>query len=418
MNRATGGREGDRIKQTRAGWAAPAAAVTTFWRSGPLPVPVAGLAAGLWAALTGLVITVVLSLVVWIFAAGESASNTAMRIGTDMWLVAHGTPFVVGSGVLSLLPWAWIVFPTATLWVAGRWIAHRAAIAYPKSAVVAAASAAVGYAVVALLAAIFGTVSGAAAMPGRALLHGGLLAFLVSLAAMAWRAKLGVAVLERAWRLIRPAAGALAVLTIGACVVLAGALVASHNSVSASLSELRPGLFGTAALLMGWLGYLPAALMWCLSYVTGPGVTVADTVVTPLAPLDSGIDLMGLQMLPVTAQPWLLVGLVIPIAAGVVLSRLAGTASSTREWLLTRAASLAVTLIVVDLWWAISVGRLGAGRLGLAGPAPAVIAVLMAGVVLGILLDVGGNWAWRRLRHRHVIDLTHDQADDVADLPA
>ena len=33
-----------------------------MWRSGPLPVPVAGVAAGLWASLTGLVITVVLTL--------------------------------------------------------------------------------------------------------------------------------------------------------------------------------------------------------------------------------------------------------------------------------------------------------------------------------------------------------------------
>lgn len=383
-------------------------------------MPVAGLAAGLWAALTGLVITVVLSLVVWIFAAGESASNTAMRIGTDIWLVAHGTPFVVGSGVVSLLPWAWIVFPTATLWAAGRWVAHRAAVAYPKSAVVAAASMAAGYAIVALLAAIFGTVSGASAMPSRALLHGGLVAFVVSLASMAWRARLGIAVIERSWRLVRPAAGALAVLTIGACMVLAGALIASHGSVSSSLSELRPGLFGGAALLITWLGYLPAALMWSLSYVVGTGVTIAGAAVTPLAPIDAQVDLLGLQMLPVTAQPWLLVGPVIPVAAGVVLSRLAGPASSTRDWLLTRGASVAVTLMAIDLWWAISVGRLGAGRLDLIGPAPTVIAVLIGGVVFGILLEVVGSWILRSWRGRHVIDLTErtDEADDVADLPA
>ncbi|MCB0922692.1 MAG: hypothetical protein KDC08_12880, partial [Actinobacteria bacterium] len=99
VNRSAGGREADRIKATRAGWASPTSAVTSFWRSGPLPAPVAGVAAGLWAALTGLVITVVLTLLVWIFAAGESASDTAMRVGSDIWLVAHGTPFAVGAGV-------------------------------------------------------------------------------------------------------------------------------------------------------------------------------------------------------------------------------------------------------------------------------------------------------------------------------
>lgn len=161
-----------------------------MWRSGPLPVPVAGVAAGLWASLTGLVITVVLTLVVWIFAAGESASDTALRVGADVWLAGHGTPFRVGTGVWTLMPWAWVVFPGVTLWAAGRWLAHRAAVAYVKSAAVAAAALATTYAVVALLAALYGTMSSAAAIPMRAFLHAGLIAFLVSFTAILWRAGL------------------------------------------------------------------------------------------------------------------------------------------------------------------------------------------------------------------------------------
>lgn len=419
-NRAATGREADRIKATRAGWASPAAAVTTFWRSGPLPAPLAGVAAGLWAALTGLTITVVLTLLVWIFAAGESASGTAMRVGADIWLVAHGTPFVIGTGVWSLLPWAWVAFPAVTLWAAGRWVAHRAAVAYPKSALVAAACLAGAYAMVALVAALLGTLSGVSAMPTRATLHAAIIAFVVSGLAMAWRARLGAGVFERAWLLVRPAIGALATLTAGGCLVLAASVIAGHSAIASSLDTINPGLAGGAALFVGWMGYLPAALMWGLSFAVGTGLTVAGATVSPLAPLDAPVDLIGVQLLPTTSQPWWLVGVVIPVAAGVVLSRLAGEAHSVREWLLPRAAALAVVLIAIDLWWAISVGRIGSGRLDLLGPSPLVIAALVGGVALGVLLEFGASWAWHWWRHRHVIDLTDDtaQADDSEDIPA
>lgn len=418
VNRSTGGREADRIKATRAGWASPSNAVTTFWRSGPLPAPVAGVAAGLWAALTGLVITIVLTLVVWIFAAGESAADTAMRVGADIWLVAHGTPFAVGSGIWSLLPWGWLVFPGITVWAAGRWVAHRAAIAHPRTLLVAAASLAGTYAVVGLLAALYGTMAGASAMPVRAVLHTGGVAFVVSAAAMLWRAKLGQDALAKAWRLARPAVGALAVLTAGAGLLLTAVLIAGRSAVGASMQVIEPGLMGGAALFIGWLGYLPATLMWVLSYATGAGVEVAGVTVTPTAALTDPIELFGLNLLPTTAQVWWLAGLIVPVVAGVVLSRLAGPARSVRDWLLPRAAAVALVLIVVDLWWAVSVGRLGEGRLAAVGPPPLVIAILCGGVVVGVILQCLAVWALRWWRGRHVIDLTDDGDVDTEDLDA
>jgi hypothetical protein len=71
-----------------------------------------------------------------------------------------------------------------------------------------------------------------------------------------------------------------------------------------------------------------------------------------------------------------------------------------------------VVLIAVDLWWAISVGRFGAGRLELMGPPPVVIAVLAAGVVLGVLLELTGTWGWQHWHNRKVIDLTDLQGVD------
>ncbi len=370
------------------------------------------MAAGLWASLTGLALTIVSTLIVWIFAAGESASDTAMRVGADIWLVAHGTPFTAGDGMWTLLPWAWIVFPAAILWAAGRWVAHRAAVAHPKSVAVAALSLAGGYAAVALLAALFGTLSGVWALPARAALHAGVLAFVVSSAAMVMRARLGTEVLRRAWRLARPAVGALAALTVGACIVLAVAIVLGHGEVSLSLAQIQPGIVGAIALLIGWLGYVPATLMWGLSYAVGTGIDVAGTTVTPTAGLPQSIDMLGLQLLPTTSQPWWLVGLLIPVAAGIVLSRLAGDANTWRAMVLGRAAAVGLFVIAIDLWWAISVGTLGVGRLGSMGPSPLVIAVLTLGLIMGILIERLAMWAWHRRHPVEVIDLT-DEPEDV-----
>jgi hypothetical protein len=388
-----------------------------MWRSGPLPAPLAGIAAGLWAALTGLVITVVLTLVVWIFAAGESASDTAMRVGADVWLAAHGTPFRAGTGVWTLMPWAWVVFPGLTVWAAGRWLAHRAAVAYVKSAAVAAASLAGTYAAVALLAALFGTMSGAAAMPVRAFLHAGVIAFGVAFVAVLWRAQLGRDVLRRVWSMSRPAAGALAVLVLGACLVLIASIVGGHATIASTLEQMRPGFVGGVALFVGWLGYLPAALMWALSYVVGAGVTVAGVTVTPSSPMPAAADVLGLNLLPVTAMPVLLVGLLIPVAAGVVLNRVAGAAQSRRRWAQERAVALAVLLIVLDLWWFLSTGRLGAGRLELLGPPPLVIPLLLGAVLIGLAGDVLTRHAWAWWRQRRTVDLTEPAPVDE-DVPA
>jgi hypothetical protein len=133
---------------------------------------------------------------------------------------------------------------------------------------------------------------------------------------------------------------------------------------------------------------------------------VSGTTVSPTFALESPVEMLGLHLLPTTVQPWWLVGALTPIAAGVVLSRIAGPAASRRDWLLARAAAVAVLLIAVDLWWAISVGRIGGGRLDLLGPPPTVIAVLAGGVVLGILLEVAGSRAHRWWSARHVVDVT------------
>lgn len=414
--RTATGREADRIKNTRAGWASPATAVATYWRSGPLPVPVAGFAAGLWAALTGVTIAVVATLVVWIFAAGESASNTAMRVGADIWLAAHGAPFRVGDGVWTLLPWAWVLLPSLGIWAAGRWVAHRAAVAYPKSVIVASVCLSAGYALVALLAALFGTLSGAGAMPVRAAFHAGAVALLVSAAAMMHRAGLGASAVARARHMLRPAAGALAVLVGGSALLLTTALVSSHSSGAELFGEIRPGLVGVLALFALWLGYLPSALMWALAYGVGAGIQVGGATVGPASALDEAVPMLGLHMVPTTAHYWWFVGCLVPVAAGAVLSALA-PAGSRREWLTSRAICLASVLIVVDLWWTISVGRIGTGRLDLLGPSPLAIPAIFALLVVGVLLQALWVWGSGRWRSRHVIDLT-ETPEDVADTTA
>jgi hypothetical protein len=379
-------------------------------------VPVAGFAGGLWASLTGVTIAVVGTLLVWIFAAGESASDTALRVGPDVWLAAHGVPFRVGEGVWTLMPWMWVVLPSLVIWAAGRWVAHRAAVAYPNSVLVAAVSLAAAYGLVALLAALFGTLSGAGAMPVRAAVYGACLAGVVSGASMMHRAGLGRAGVRRAMTMLRPAAGALAVLLGGSALLLLGALLASHSLATEQLADIRPGPVGVLALFLAWLGYLPAALLWALSYAMGAGIQVGGQNVGPLSQLDESIRMLGLHMVPATTQPWWLLGWLVPLAAGAVLSLLAPDGGRA-ERLKARALAVAVVLIVTDVWWMISTGRIGAGWLEFLGPSPVLLPMLTAALLAGILLHVAGTWGWARWQNRDVVDLT-EPAGDTSDTTA
>ena len=195
--------------------------------------------------------------------------------------------------------------------------------------------------------------------------------------------------------------------------------MAGYPAINAALQVVRPGAVGGLALFVAWLGYLPAALLWCLSFVMGTGVQVGGVAVTPLAPLEAPIDVLGLNLLPVTANPVWLLGALIPIAAGVVLNRVAGGATARRAWLQVRGVALAVLLIVVDLWWFIATGRLGEGRLDLLGPPPLLIPVLLVAVVLGIAGDEVVTWAWRRWGRGRTVDLTDAQPSTLdEDVPA
>lgn len=404
------------MTRPRSGWAAPSVTVPQGWRTGPLSLPVTAVLAGVWAAVVGLVLTVIPTLIIWIFAAGQSSSGTAIRVGVDVWLVANGVPLVAANTGWTLLPTAWVVLPACCLWAAGRWVAHRAAVADLRSVAIASSLTAAGYAAVALLAGLFATLTAAAPHLGWAVLRTGVLAFAVAGLAQVYTARLARPWWARTWDRLQFGLGAFGVLAAGSLVLLILVGLASSGHVVGQMSYLDPGLVGAVALFMIWLGYLPAIVLWVLSYGLGAGIRLGSETITPWAGGTAPMpNLPGLSLLPTTDHVWFLAVWVIPLAAGVILARgVARSAPGDRQTMIRRGVvALAVVGVAAGFWWWIATGDLGSGRMSYIGPTIWVVPVLVGGVGLGALLWVATVVGRRHWRRRATIDLS-DRAEPAA----
>ncbi|MCL9796667.1 DUF6350 family protein, partial [Frankia sp. AgKG'84/4] len=84
--------------------------------------------AAIAASAAGLLFIEVIVLIVWGADTGSSTGpGAAMRVGADLWLVAHGTTLGLSNGVISLRPLGLALFPL----VAAMSAAHRRATAVP-----------------------------------------------------------------------------------------------------------------------------------------------------------------------------------------------------------------------------------------------------------------------------------------------
>lgn len=162
--------------------------------------------------------------------------------------------------------------------------------------------------------------------------------------------------------------------------------------------SLHPGIIGSIALVLGILAYLPTMLVWTLSWLIGPGITLGDSTIFSPGQVIGG-ELPPIPMLawlPDTPVGWW------PIALPILAAFAAGLILSSRHEVALPDTLLALALVAAGLLlgglaiiWATS-GNLGAGRLVNVGPTRPV---LYAGVLSwGIPFAVGVV-----SRHRQVL---------------
>jgi len=144
---------------------------------------------------------------------------------------------------------------------------------------------------------------------------------------------------------------------------------------------------GATLLTIGHLAYLPTLIAWAVAWVAGPGFALGTgTAVSPAGTqlgVVPGIPLLG--AVPEISEPWLLVLVLVPIAAGALagwvcrsaLAR-AGADRRTSPRLLIAVGIAALAGAAGALIAASSSGAIGPGALAHVGPEPGPVALALA----------------------------------------
>ena len=363
------------------------------------PPSLAGLVAGLWAALMSWLAVAGLLLLGWVFAPLSSGDfGDVMRLSASTWMVANGGTLRWQGAVISLPPLLLTIGILLLQRRAGGWLAT------------ASGAGSVGSLAMPLA---FGV---AASMTAQVLVAatatgGGLRVELLPSALGAG----AIGALGLGWGLLRaidwPTPAALApallaarrfllALAVGVGVILLLAAALRQGAFRSVVSAIAGDAMSTTQVLLLCLAYLPTLAGWVLALLLGPGFGIgAGTAVSV-----TGVTLGALPPIPLLA----LIPADLPGQTGLLLllPALAGWWAAAPLWQArdARASWAAVALLAVagaTLGWAVS-GGMGPGRLAAVGPLWWQLALAtVAWPALGLLLRwastrAGAAWAQRR----------------------
>ena len=163
------------------------------------------------------------------------------------------------------------------------------------------------------------------------------------------------------------------------------------GEVVALFEAARVDVLGATVITLGHLAYVPTLIVWTASWLAGPGFSVGiGTAVSPAGTqlgVVPGIPILGL--LPENSSIWMLIVIIIPIAAGAlagwaVRSRLVWEGTPLGFW--PRAAiAVGVAMLtagVAAIAALLAGGAMGPGRLADAGPAVGPFALAIGVEVL------------------------------------
>ena len=204
------------------------------------------------------------------------------------------------------------------------------------------------------------------------------------------------------------------VAIVGASALAVALMVLLRGGEVVALFEAaRVDLLGVTVLALGHLAYLPTLIVWAASWLAGPGFSVgAGTAVSPAGTqlgVVPGIPVLGL--LPENSSIWMLIVVIVPIAAGAVAgwavrSRLVWEGTPLR--IAPRAAIAAgiagIAAGVAALAAVLAGGSMGPGRLADAGPAVGPFAL-----AIGVEVLIGA--AILLLSPRHRDELAEERTD-------
>lgn len=367
-----------------------------------------GALAAVQAVLAGLVFAVVPTLLVWMTSPRvEAVWSQVVRVGADVWLLAHGGAISVPAGMVSLLPLGFTLVPLALTWVAGRRLVEALrAVAEPvrRGDVVRALGTFVGvYAALVGGIALVAASEAARPLAGRAALGGAVVALLGTAVAArgCWRREGGRE--ERVLRLTAAAGWALTGWLLLSTGLLVLVTLLGWDRVTAVHSALAPGPGGHVGLVLLQLALAPVMVVWAGAWLAGPGFAVGvgtsvDPGGTVLGPLPA-LPALGVLPEPGTVLPGAGVVVVLVVALGALAGVRAVRGRGDDRWpavVLDLVGTAALTGAGAGLLAQAASGAVGPGRMAVVGPVgwqvgvAVAVEVLVGALAAGLLLHALG----------------------------
>ncbi len=372
----------------------------TIW-----PGPVAGLVAGVWAAVMSLLVIGAVILGIWVFAPlGSGQFGDVMRASASSWLLADGGSFIWQGATLSLPPLLGTLVIVLFQRRAGRWLVGAVAaerLPHVLPALLFAIASAVSAQVIVVVAISDGAPVSFA--------HNLLGAVLVGLVGFGWGIdkELG---LERTGALAaigQAVRSFVVVLASASALMLLVLAVLHHSAFSNVLSAVAADSTSTMQALGLCLVFVPTAMLWIGASLVGSGFAVgAGTHVSLSAVSIGALPPMPLLALIPNRLPSQAPALMACAAIAAVLAvwQMRGDRSIVHRALVVVSGAVAGALLGLA-----GSGAFGPGRLQQWGPVWWQVALACGGWLLAaFILDE----AWHQLRLR----LT--QAPDAGEEPA
>lgn len=191
--------------------------------------------------------------------------------------------------------------------------------------------------------------------------------------------------------IVRGAAFTVVGVTGAAALAVALSVLTRGGEVVALFQAARVDALGATVMTLGQLAYLPTLVVWAAAWLAGPGFAVgAGTAVSPAGTqlgVVPGIPALGL--LPENTSMWMLIVVLIPVAAGAfagwaVRSRLVweGTPLGVPQRAVIAVGIAALAAGVGALAAVFATGSMGPGRLEVVGPSVSWFALALGAEVL------------------------------------
>jgi hypothetical protein len=369
-----------------------------------------------------------LSVVGWL-AAAPGDLTVALRTGTRLWLLAHGTPTKFGSVAWSLAP---LGMSLLIAYLLNRVAAAAVRFADPdeESDALRVALITAGLCTVSYTAVVAAVGLGTGAEIGRGIIGAAIIAAVGAFRGSLRGAGFRISDFLPTWAQPVPVAvaGAIAVLLIAGVAVLTTGILLHTDRIVALAAGLGAGTLGGIALWAGQAAFLPNIVVWCTSYGLGAGFTVGQGSVVAPSEVSLGLlpaipvlgALPGSGPGPQLALAWLASGVAAGAVAALLVVRRRPAARFDETALVGGLAGVLAALIFTGLAWTTG-GDLGDGRLVGAGPRLLELLVMsttllgLSGMICGLVLGIIGSIRRSRAgRPEKTSDLAMETDDTVA----